>query len=210
MATGNPNEPAQSVVEIGRVSGIDRQLTPDDEQIVDGEPQTITQPPTPLIQIEEPLKTEAPLPGGAAYPPGYPIPAAAPGGVTPEAGGGPAAGGAPAVPFTYPILRINEYAGTDTSWQELIRWDIPDGWVGDLHEIALNSTDDTHTRYRIILANVDQNVPTDRPTSTPWTGPWRNIRIPGGFTVRVDIMSTDGTAIVVDGSITGSLTPLPS
>jgi hypothetical protein len=200
MPTGNPNEPAQSVVEIGRVSGVERQLTPEEQQFVDGELQTITQEPMPLIPLEEPPKTEPTLPAGAPYPTGYPI-------ITPA--GAPAApGGAPAVPFTYPILRMNRYSGTDTSWQELVRWDIPDGWVGDLSEISINSSDDTHTKWRFILANVDQNVPTDRPISTPWTGPWRNVRVPGGFTIRVDVCSTDGTLITVDGSITGSVTPV--
>jgi hypothetical protein len=82
--------------------------------------------------------------------------------------------------------------------------------MGDLHEIAIVSSDDTHTRYRFILANVDQNVPTDRATTTPWTGPWRNVKIPPGFTIRVDVMSTDGTVVTVDGSISGSLSPLPA
>jgi hypothetical protein len=198
MATGNPNETAPTVGEVGKVSGVDRQLVPSDEQFVDGELQTITQEPAPLIRLEDLPKSEAPIAEGAAYPLGYPLP----GGIPAEAGI------APAVPFTYPILRWNEYSGSDKTWQVLLNWDIPEGWVGDLHELALSSSDDTHTRYRIILANIDQNVPTDRPIATPWTGPWRNIRIPGGFTVRVDILSDDGTAIVVDGSLTGSLTPV--
>jgi hypothetical protein len=153
----------------------------------------------PLIPLEELPKTEAPLPGAAAYPSEYKVTV-----VTPAAGGGPA------IPFTYPIMRINKYSGGAIDWQELIRWDILDGWVGDLHEIAISSSDDTHTKYRFFLANVDQNIPTDRPISTPWTGPWRNNRIPGGFTVRVDIASTDGTLITIDGSLTGSITPIPS
>ncbi len=201
MPTGNPNEPAQQVVEIGRVSGIGRQLTPDEQQFVDGELQTITRAPMPTIPLEEPPKKEATLPAGAAYPTGYtPI----------TEGGGEAGAVGPIIPYTYPILRINRYSGTETTWQVLAAWDIPDGWIGDLHEISINSDDDDHTRWRIILANVDQNIPTDRPMSTPWTGPWRDIKIPPGFSVRIDVMSTDGTAITADASITGSITALPS
>lgn len=198
MPTGNPND---QVVEIGRVSGIGRQLMPEEQQFVDGELQTITQSPMPTIPLEEPPKKEAPLPAGVAYPTGYTP-------ITEGGEGGPTKG--PTIPYTYPILSWNRYSGTETTWQELLRWDIPDGWIGDLHEISINSDDDDHTRWRIILANVDQNLPTDRATSTPWTGPWRDIKIPPGFTVRIDVMSTDGTAIVVVASITGSITPLPS
>jgi hypothetical protein len=187
------------VTEVAKLSGVDRQFKPEESQLVDGETQTITQAPMPLIPLEEPSKAEAPLPAGAPYPPGY---------VGPAVEG--AVVGAAAAPFTYPVLRWNRYSGGDVSWQELIRWDIPDGWMGDLHEIAIVSSDDTHTRYRFILANVDQNVPTDRATTTPWTGPWRNVKIPPGFTIRVDVMSTDGTVVTVDGSISGSLSPLPA
>jgi hypothetical protein len=197
MPTGDPNAPSQGVVEVEKLSGVDRQFTPEELQLVDGETQTITRAPMPLIPVEEPSKTEAPLPAGPAFPP-YSAPITETGGVA-----------APAALFTYPILRSNRYSGGDTTWQELLRWDIPDGWIGDLSELAISSSDDAHTRYRIILANVDQNVPTDRATTTPWNGPWRNIKIPPGFTVRVDVMSTDGTVITVDGSITGSITPLP-
>lgn len=196
MGTGNPNEPEQAITEIGKLSGPQRQLSPEEQQVVDGEPQTITTAPMPLIPVAEPEKREKPRAAGAPYPVTYPLP------------GVEGVAGAPAIPFTYPILRMNRYSGSDGTWQELVKWDVDDGWVGDLHEISLLSSNDAKTKYRIILANVDQNVPTDRPTTTPLTLPWRNVRIPPGFTVRIDVASIDGTAIVVDGMITGSVTPI--
>ena len=185
-----PNGPATSEVE--RLSGVERQFLPDEQQIVDGEPQTITQSPMPLIELAEPDKRMAPMPVTIAP--------------TAEA---IATGAAMPTYFVgQPILIVNRYNGGVQDWQELIRWDIPVGLFGDLHEMALQSSDDAHTRYRVVLGNMDQNLPTDRQTSTPLTWPWRNTKIPGGTAVYIQVRSTDGTVITVDGSITGTLTSL--
>ena len=167
------------------------QLTPGVEQVVRGEPQLPSRPPSPLVPVREDEKRTEPLP------------------VSPR----------PALPSTeqiaaqqaqqslygIPVVKINRYSGNDTEWTELVRWDIPMGFTGDLHEISLLSDQDSKTRYRLVIGNIDQHLPTDRQTSTPLEMPWRRTVIPGGTSVYVEVVSPDGTTITVDGMITGSV-----
>lgn len=176
--------------EVEKLSGVGQQLTPEEEQIADGEPQTITQSPMPLVEIAQPDQRMEPLPV-TAYPAAEAVAAAG-------------VGAAPLI-IGQPILVLNRFSGGNVEWQELVRWDIPMGVLGDLHEISLLSDDDAHTRYRLILANVDQGLPLDRAMPTPATWPWRDTKVPGGTSVYVQVRSTDGTVIQVDGSITGTV-----
>ena len=172
-------------------SGTLRQLVPLEEQIVDGEPQVPSRPSSPLIVITQPEKRMAPLP------------------VTPRPGLPTAEEIAQheAIQAIYggPVLEINRYEGTDQEFRELVRWDIPVGFSGDLHEISLLSNNDTKTRYRIFIANQPQSIPEDRQTSTPLSLPWDRGVIPGGTSCWVEVRSTDGTSIIVDGTLTATV-----
>jgi hypothetical protein len=105
----------------------------------------------------------------------------------------------------FPVLRWTRYASGDIQWRELLSWQIPDGYVGDLHEISVQSDNDAKTRYRITIAEIDMQIPIDRELSTPADLPWRDVKIPGPATVMVEVRSTDGTTITVDGLITGTI-----
>lgn len=173
------------------VTGESRQLTAEQEQVVGPEVQEPRVRDTVTPRIEAPEKRETPLPVA----PRPPLPAAA------EI----AEREAELALYGIPVVRINRYSGGDTDWQELVRWDIPELHTGDLHEISLLTDNDAKTRYRIVIGNVDQNIPTDRQTSTPMNLPWRRTILPGGTSVYVEVVSTDGTPINVDGIITGSV-----
>ena len=167
------------------------QLTPDVEQVVRGEPQVPSRPSSPLVKVAEPDKREAPMPVA----PRPPLPTAEQ----------VAAQQAYQAIYGGPVLKVNRYSGNDQDWVELLRWDIPIGYTGDLHEISLISSNDAKTRYRVFLANIDQGIPTDRQTQTPVTWPWDRTVLPGGYAVWVEVRSTDGTPIVVDGMLTGTI-----
>ena len=166
------------------------QLTPGVEQVVSGEPQVSSRPPSPLVKVAEAEKRIEPLPVSprAAMPSSEQIQEQQ----------------AQQALYGIPVVRLNRYSGSDQDWVELVRWDIPMGYTGDLHEISLLSDNDSKTRYRIVIGNIDQNLPTDRQTSTPLEMPWRHTVLPGGTSVYVEVVSPDGTAIIVDGMITGS------
>jgi len=170
-------------------TGTPQQLIPEVEQIVDGEPQLPSRPSSALVDIEEPEKRIVPEPVA----PRPPLP------TTEEI----AEQQAYQQIYGGPVLRINRFSGTDQDWVELVRWDIPIGFTGDLREISLVSSNDEKTRYRVFLANVDQNIPTDRQTTTPQSWPWDRTILPGGTSVWIEVRSTDGTAITVDATLTG-------
>lgn len=175
-------------------AGIATQLPPDIEQVVGAEGQTAQTGPPPVIGLPE--KRIAPLPSKGVITT-----------VTPtinEAGEVIETAVGPVVIPEYPILKVNRYSGTAKEYQELVRWDIPAGYIGDLHEISLVSDNDSVTRYRVIIGNFDQQLPTDRATQTPVSFPWRKNTIPGGSTVYIAVLSTDGTSINVDGMISGT------
>ncbi len=167
------------------------QLTPGVEQVVRGEPQIPSRPPSPLVEVREDEKRTEPLPVSArpSLPSGEKL-------IQEQA---------QQVLYGIPIVRLNHYEGSDRDWVELVRWDIPEGYTGDLHEISLLSDLDSKTRYRLVIGNIDQNLPTDRKTNTPLDMPWRRTVLPGGTSVYVEVVSPDGTAIAVDGMITGSV-----
>lgn len=167
------------------------QLEPFEEQIVDGEPQVPTRPGSPLVHLVEEEKRAAPIPTA----PRPSLPSAA------------AIAEAEAIQNIYgaPVLKWNRLTDTIKEWRELLRWTIPVGFTGDLHEIALQSNNDSKTKWRVVIANKDQDVPTDRQLTTPASFKWDRGILPGGTAVWVDFLSEDGTSITVDGSITGSI-----
>jgi len=172
-------------------TGTIEQLVPGVEQIVDGEPQLPSRPSSPLVTISQPEKRVAPMPVA----PRPPLPSSeqiAEQQAYQELYGGP-------------VLKVNRFSGTDQDWVELVRWDIPIGYTGDLHEISLLSNNDAKTRYRIFIVNVDQHIPTDRQTQTPQTFKWDRSVLPGGYSIWIEVRSTDGTSITVDGILTGTV-----
>ena len=102
-----------------------------------------------------------------------------------------------------PLVRIDRYSGADTDWQTLLTWTVSAGKTGDLHEIALTSSNDSKTRYRITIAGTDQAIP-DKTGTSPLTMAWRGNSLAAGSVVLVEVKSTDGTGITGDGTMTGA------
>ena len=174
---------------VQEATGTARQLIPEVEQVVAGEPQLPSRALSALVGIEEPEKRTTPMPVS----PRAPLPTAEE----------QAAQEAYQAIYGGPVLRISRYAGSEQEWVELLRWDIPIGFTGDLREISIVSSNDEKTRYRVFLANLDQGIPTDRQTTTPQNFPWDRTILPGGTSCWIEVRSTDGTAIVVDATLTG-------
>jgi len=167
------------------------QLEPIEEQVVDGEPQLPTRPGSPLVPLIVEEKRAVPTP-------------TAPRPALPSVSEVEAAETIQNI-YGTPVLKWNRLEETSKEWRELVRWDIPIGFTGDLHEIALQSDNDAKTRWRVVIANRDQDIATDRQLTTPVAFRWDRGVLPGGKSVWVDFLSSDGTAIIVDGSITGSV-----
>ena len=170
---------------VSALTGPNQQFGPGQEQAGPGQLQTVTSAPMPLIPVGLP-ETRSPYLDLGSLP----------------------VANLPSV--AVPAVVLNQYSGNDQTWQVLIEWDIPETVYGNLKEISLLSNNDAKTRYRMFLANINQNLPTDRPTSTPVSWPFPDNQIPGGTSVRIDCLSVDGTAIVVNGTLSGILGVLPN
>jgi hypothetical protein len=172
-------------------TGPARQLTGEELQIGGSEVQAPDLPGV-LPRIEEPPRREPPGPARPSAPPGPPL--------TGEQ-------------FQdllrrqqtvgLPVLFVNRYEGGDQTFQELVRWDIPQGLVADLHEISLATNLASRTRYRIIVGNREMSLP-DRQMGALLAFPFRANVIPGGTSITVEVRSTDGTPITVDSFISGT------
>jgi len=102
-----------------------------------------------------------------------------------------------------PVAKVGRYSGSDTDWQTLVTWTVPSDKVGDLHEISWVSDNDAKTRVRLVIAGADQEVP-DSQIDSPLSLPWRENGLAAGSAVTLSVKSSDGTAINVSGSLTGT------
>lgn len=102
-----------------------------------------------------------------------------------------------------PIANLNRYSGNDTDWQTLVTWTVSSGKVGDLHEISVTSDNDAKTRFKLTIAGTDMAIP-DEEISTPFTLTWRRNEIAAAAVVIMQVKSSDGTTIAVDGILTGT------
>lgn len=175
-------------------TGLNRQLSGAEEQVVGSEQQRPFTPGDPLPIIQDIERRELPLPTTG-------ITAAEqiilPEGVTAEQAA------AQRQLIGLPVLFMNRFERNDTEFQMLARWDIPDLVTGDLHEIALATNNAAKTRYRIIIGGRDMSIP-DRQVAALLSFPFRNNNIPGPSEVTIEVRSTDGTTIIVDAFITGT------
>jgi len=93
--------------------------------------------------------------------------------------------------FGTPVMRINRYSGKDKEWVELVRWDVPESHLGDLHSITLISDQIAKTRYRLAYSPLEMV--------------WRRNQVPAKTSVYIQVMSLDGTEIAVNALLTGAV-----
>ena len=173
---------------VSTATGEERQLSPEEEQVVGTEVQDPRVPGV-LPVLEETDPRIAPLPAR----PRAPLPTSVE--IQEQV--------ARQTLFGRPVLRIDRYTGSDADWAMLVRWDIPEDYTGDLHEISLLSDDDANTRFRIIIGGLDQDAP-DKQITTPVSLPFKGGVIPGGTAVTVEVRAVAGTTINVDAFISGT------
>lgn len=101
-----------------------------------------------------------------------------------------------------PITELGYYSGSDATYQELAKWDIPVGHYGVLHEISF--TADSLARYRLTFGGDEQF--TDLILTTPISLPLPANKLTGDQSIILEVKSAGG-AIEVNGSITGKNVP---
>lgn len=97
-----------------------------------------------------------------------------------------------------PVTVPGYYAGSDITYQELAKWDIPVGYYGVLHEVSF--TADSLALYRFTIGGTQQF--TDLQLTMPLTLPLPANKLNGNQSLILEVRSAGG-AIAVNGSITG-------
>lgn len=96
---------------------------------------------------------------------------------------------------------IGRYSGSATTYQELARWTVTAGKLGELKEVSMVTDEWEKTRWKLVIGAT--TVFTDLALQAILTLPFFDLRLAAATAVTLSVKSSDGTAIVADGSITG-------
>jgi hypothetical protein len=100
-----------------------------------------------------------------------------------------------------PIAKVDRYSGSDTTYQTVVSWTVSLGKKGWLQEVSMITDNFEKTQFRLKIA--DEMLFEDKQIQSSLTLPFPWNELEEGSVVLLECKSTDGTAIVVDGSITG-------
>lgn len=102
-----------------------------------------------------------------------------------------------------PIAKLDGYSGTEQTYQTVVSWTVSEDARGELKEISMISDNHPKTEFKLTIAGTEQF--TDQTIPAPLTLPFpANRDLAPGEAVVLEARSTDGTSIIVDGSITGA------
>lgn len=93
------------------------------------------------------------------------------------------------------------YSGTDTTYQEVTSWTVSTDKVGELKEILVISDDYDHTEVKITIAS--EVWCTDWSPTSAMPIIFEDLKLAAAAEVKVEVKSSDGTAIDVDAIIVG-------
>ena len=101
-----------------------------------------------------------------------------------------------------PISKTGRYSGSDTaSYHDVASWTVSTGKIGDLREVALYSDNLAKTLWRLSIADAEQW--TAKTFGGALTIPFHGNQLGEAAVVVLQAKSSDGTAIVADGAISG-------
>lgn len=110
------------------------------------------------------------------------------------------------VPIGRPVSRQDSVTTTEqTEYQKVVEWTIPAQHTGELHEIAMATSNYTKTHFRLVLAGEEQWA--DEILVAPLTQPFRGNKLFENTVVGIYAKSSDGTSITVYAAIAGKLIP---
>lgn len=100
-----------------------------------------------------------------------------------------------------PILKIGAYAGAAITYQELAIWTVNTGKTGILKEIAFTRDAGGKALFKITVN--DTEIITDFNPVTNFDAVFSPNEMDAGSVTKIEVKSSDGTAINVNGIITG-------
>ena len=102
------------------------------------------------------------------------------------------------------VALVNQYSGSDQAYQTLVTWKIGDLWGlrrGRIEEVSFFSNNFSKTRFRLTVAKTV--LFKDLEIQRALTLPFPEHETLFGEKVTLEVKSSDGTNITVDGSLTG-------
>jgi hypothetical protein len=100
-----------------------------------------------------------------------------------------------------PVAKVDRYQGGDTTYQTVVSWTVSPGKRGWLQEVSMITDKFDKTQFRLKIA--EETLFEDKQIQSSLTLPFPWNELDEGSVVLLECRSTDGTAIIVDGSITG-------
>lgn len=108
-------------------------------------------------------------------------------------------------PTGTPVAIVGRLATSAAVYSTVVTWTVSAGNEGDLHEISMVTNNFSVTQFRLTISGAVQF--TDRIIQTSLSLPWRINRLAAAAIVLLEAQSDGVTAVVVDGSITGTERP---
>lgn len=99
------------------------------------------------------------------------------------------------------VTEVDRYSGNLQTYQTLVSWTVSAGRTGYLGQVSMVTDNDTKTHFRLTIAGSEKFA--DRLLQAPLTLTYPDLRLDAGATVLLEVKSTDGSAITVDGEIAG-------
>jgi len=99
------------------------------------------------------------------------------------------------------VTEVDRYSGGATGYQPLVSWTVSAGKTGYLRQVSMVTDTYAKTHFRLTIAGSEKFA--DRLLQAPLTLTYPDLRLKAGATVLLEVKSTDGTAITVDGEIAG-------
>lgn len=96
---------------------------------------------------------------------------------------------------------VGRYTGTDTTYQTVASWTVATGYIGELKEILILSSNYTKTQCQVTIGAI--TYATDWAVLSALPLIFEDLRLAAGTVVKVEAKSTDGTSITVDAAIVG-------
>lgn len=99
-----------------------------------------------------------------------------------------------------PILELDSYTGADLAYQTLVSWTVGAGTTGILREVAFTRDSGGKADFKVTIGAV---VITDFNPKAHVDLPFSPNELVAGTVVKIEVKSSDGSTINVDGNITG-------
>jgi len=100
-----------------------------------------------------------------------------------------------------PVVKLDRYSGSDTTYQTLVSWVVASGKKGSLKEISMLSDNFDKTYFRLRIGGETKFE--DKQIQSPLTLSFPDNELDEGTEVLLECKSTDGSVITVDGTIIG-------